>query len=173
MIPQRRLCHALHVVCFNSQHTTSMPSTTSDFWSIEWIELHLGIAFGKLVPNNSIYCFAHIIRSKLVGHPCEYIIFPRAHKTLVHSFANAIVFMTFSNHDLHTWHKDNNTMALGQTLLHEKMVSIKQWICSIWKHLLQMYMYHYNGFLHLYMRLQWTFKLVSNYCWHIVNFNVN
>jgi hypothetical protein len=83
-------------------------------------------AFGKLVPNNLICCFAHIIRSKLVGHPFEYIILPRAHKTLVRSSIDAIFFTTFSTHVLRTCHKHKSTLALGQTLLHGKTISIRQ-----------------------------------------------
>jgi hypothetical protein len=61
-----------------------------------------------------------------VGHPYEYIIFPRAHKTLVRSSVDAIFFMAFLAHVLHTWHKHKRAMALAQTLLHEKTISIRQ-----------------------------------------------
>jgi hypothetical protein len=45
MTPQRSWCLALHVECFNSQHTTSVPLTTNILWGIEWRDQHWGNSF--------------------------------------------------------------------------------------------------------------------------------
>ncbi len=101
-----------HILTFNKQ------------WSLRyWMNW---IAFGKLVSNNSICCSTHKIRSKLVGHPCEYIILPREHKTLTRSSIDVVFFMTFSTHVFCACHKHKNTLIFGQTLLHGKTISIRQ-----------------------------------------------
>jgi len=73
-----------------------------------------------------IHVFLLMIRSELVGLPFKYIILPRAHKTLARSSIDAIFFMAFLTHVFCTCHKHNSIMALGQTLLHGKTISIKQ-----------------------------------------------
>jgi hypothetical protein len=60
-----------------------------------------------------------------MGHPCEYIILPRAHKTFAHSFVDPIFFITFLAHVLCTCHEHKKNFALGQMLLHGKKISIR------------------------------------------------
>jgi hypothetical protein len=73
---------------------------------------------GKLVSNKSICCFAHKTRLESMGHPCKYIILPRAHKKFVCFYVDPFFFMTFLIHDLHTCHNLKKTFVLGQVLLH-------------------------------------------------------
>jgi len=79
-----------------------------------------GPTLGKLVSNKSICCSTHRTRLESMGHPFEYIVLPRAHKTFACSFVNLICFTTFSAHVLHTCHKHKNIFSLDQMLLHEK-----------------------------------------------------